>query len=295
MDEELQAFLDHLSVERGLSENTVSAYGRDLNQFIEYLLNSDITSLSMLTDDAIVQYIAMLRENGMSPRTINRKISSIRSFIKFACREDYIKRNCSANLSGMKSDHRLPGVLELDEVEKLLQQPDQGTPLGIRDKAMLETLYASGMRVSELVGLRLSDVNLNAGFIRCIGKGSKERIIPLGEVAIRYINDYLARIRSGFVKSESNEYLFLTNRGKPMTRVAFWKIIKKYAASAGIRKRITPHTLRHSFATHLLQGGADLRSIQEMLGHADISTTQIYTHISRDKLRETYRKSHPRA
>jgi integrase/recombinase XerD len=195
----------------------------------------------------------------------------------------------------MKGVKRLPGVLTVEEVMNLLVQPDCRDPAGSRDRAMLETLYATGVRVSELINLRLSDIYLSVGFVRCFGKGSKERIVPIGKVAIEYLSRYLANSRLEFVRSGSSEYVFLTNRGRKMSRVGFWKIIKKYAARAGITKNITPHTLRHSFATHLLQGGADLRSIQEMLGHADIATTQVYTHVTRDKLKEVYRESHPRA
>lgn len=295
MDKIVQAFLDHLLVERGLSANTISAYGRDLNGFIRYLLDLHISSFDDLTDDILAGYINTLRTSGISPNSISRKVSAIRTFCKFLCREGYSKRDYTANLEGMRNIQRLPNILDVDEVSRLLEQPQTNTPAGVRDRAMLETMYASGLRVSELINLRLSDVNLTAGFIRCIGKGSKERIIPIGSVAIDYINKYLLSGRGAFVKSGSNEFLFLTNRGRSMTRVYFWKLVKKYAAMAGITKHLTPHTLRHSFATHLLQGGADLRSIQEMLGHQDISTTQIYTHISRNKLKETYRKTHPRS
>ena len=295
MDEAVQSFLDHLSIERGLSPNTIAAYGRDLSGFMKYLKENGITSQDQLTDTIMTGYLNHLRELKASPNSVSRKVSAIRTFCKFSCREGYSKRDYTSNLTGMKGIKRLPGVLDAEEVSQLLDQPDTRTPAGARDRAMLETIYASGLRVTELITLKISDVNLGVGFIRCFGKGSKERIIPLGKVAIEYLNRYLLSGRQSFVRAGSQEYLFLTNRGTRMSRVGFWKIIKKYAASAGITKHLTPHTLRHSFATHLLQGGADLRSIQEMLGHADISTTQIYTHVTRDKLKETYRKSHPRA
>ena len=295
MDEEVQAFLDHLGVERGLSANTVAAYGLDLAQFAEHARKKGIKSAEALTETVLLGFLQGLRQAGISPNSISRKLSAIKTFAKFACREGYIKTDFTANTDGMRRVKKLPSVLTIEEISNLLAQPDGRKPAGSRDKAMLETLYATGVRVSELINLRLSDVNESVGFVRCFGKGSKERIIPLGKVAIDYLGQYLANGRPKFARAGSSEYLFLTNRGKKMSRVGFWKVIKKYAALAGITKNITPHILRHSFATHLLEGGADLRSIQEMLGHADIATTQVYTHVSRDKLKEVYRKSHPRA
>ena len=295
MDEEVQAFLDHLGVERGLSANTVAAYGLDLAQFAEHARKKGIKSAEALTETVLLGFLQGLRQAGISPNSISRKLSAIKTFAKFAYREGYIKTDFTANTDGMRRVKKLPSVLTIEEISNLLAQPDGRKPAGSRDKAMLETLYATGVRVSELINLRLSDVNESVGFVRCFGKGSKERIIPLGKVAIDYLGQYLANGRPKFARAGSSEYLFLTNRGKKMSRVGFWKVIKKYAALAGITKNITPHILRHSFATHLLEGGADLRSIQEMLGHADIATTQVYTHVSRDKLKEVYRKSHPRA
>jgi len=295
MDEALQAFLDHLTIERGVSANTVAAYGRDLAQFAKHVRGKGLASLEDLTESALLGFLEGLREAGMSPNSISRKLSAIRTFCKFACREGRLRKDFTANIEGMRGVKRLPGALTIEEVSSLLSQPDSGNAAGARDKAMLETLYATGVRVSELVNLRLPDVNTSVGFIRCMGKGSKERIVPLGKVAIQYLTRYLSSSRPRFARSGSSEYLFLTNRGRKMSRVGFWKVVKKYAARAGIAKNITPHTLRHSFATHLLQGGADLRSIQEMLGHADIATTQVYTHVSREKLKEVYRESHPRA
>ena len=295
MDEAIQAFLDQLTVERGLSANTVSAYGRDLAQFAVHARENAVKDVADITEDILQGFLDGCREAGMSGNSISRKLSAIRTFWKFSYREGYVKKDFTAFASGMRGIKRLPSVLSVDDVSNLLSKPDWNEPAGARDKAMLETLYASGLRVSELVNLRLSDVNTSVGFIRCFGKGSKERIVPLGKVAIDYLNKYIISGRPKFARSGSSEYLFLTNRGKKMSRVGFWKLVKKYTARAGITKNITPHTLRHSFATHLLEGGADLRSIQEMLGHADIATTQIYTHVSREKLKETYRESHPRA
>jgi len=295
VDEAIQAFVDHLTVERGLSPNTVAAYARDLAQFASYAREHGVSSIDDVTERTVEGFLNGLREAAMSPNSIGRKLSAIKTFCKFTCREGFTDVDFTADIRSMQGAKRLPGVLTIEEVSALLGQPDTRTEIGSRDKAMLETLYASGLRVSELLSLRISDLNLSVGFLRCIGKGSKERIVPLGKVAIGYIQQYLANGRPALVRSGSSEYLFLSSLGRKMSRVGFWKVIKKHAAAAGITKNITPHTLRHSFATHLLQGGADLRSIQEMLGHADIATTQIYAHVSREKLKEVYRESHPRA
>jgi integrase/recombinase XerD len=296
MDAAIQSFLDHLTVERGLSANTIAAYGRDLSQFADFVNAQHLTPNALeFTEDNLVTYLDALRDAGMSPNSISRKLSAIRSFYRYSCREGFAKRDITANLIGMKGAKRLPGVLSIDDVVKLLAAPDTSESAGSRDKAMLETLYATGLRVTELITLKLSDINVSVGFVRCFGKGSKERIVPLGKVAIEYLNRYLENARPGFARAGSSEYLFLTGRGSRMSRVGFWKIIKKYTAKAGITGNVTPHTLRHSFATHLLQGGADLRSIQEMLGHVDIATTQVYTHVSKEKLKEVYRDAHPRA
>lgn len=295
MDEAIQAFVDYIAIERGLSQNTVAAYARDLSQFARYAAGKGICNPDDLTEDVLAAFLEELRKAGISPSSISRKLSAIKTFCKFAYREGLIRKDFTAGVDATKSAFHLPNILTVEEVLELLAQPDWREPSGCRDKAMLEVLYASGIRVSELLSLRISDINTNIGFLKCFGKGSKERIVPLGKVAIEYLERYLSVGRPKFARSGSSEYLFLTNRGRKMSRVGFWKLIKKYAAQAGITKNITPHTIRHSFATHLLQGGADLRSIQEMLGHADISTTQVYTHIFKQKLRETYKKSHPRA
>jgi len=295
IDQSIQAFLDHLAIEKGLSRNTIEAYGRDLAQFAEYARQRGITRTQDLKEAVLIGFLEGLREATMSPNTIARKLSAVKVFARFACRDGFLEKDFTANMEGVHSTKKLPHVLTIDETSLLLAQPDVSDPNGLRDKAMLEVLYATGLRVSELINLRLNDVNLEVGYVRCIGKGSKERIVPLGKVAIEYLTRYLSNSRPGFARIGSSEYLFLTNRGKKMTRVGFWKIIKKYASRAGITQNITPHTLRHSFATHLLQNGADLRSIQEMLGHADIATTEIYTHVSRERLKQVYRQSHPRA
>lgn len=295
MDQVIQAFLDYLAVEKTVSANTVLAYARDLAQFCEFVQARGISAPRDLTEDDVLGFLEHLKKAGMSGNSIRRKLSAVKTFCKFAVRDGYASKNCTANIEGKGHSSRLPGVMTVEEVFSLLDQPDISSPAGARDKAMLETLYASGLRVSELINLRLMDVNHIVGFVRCMGKGSKERIVPLGKIAVKCIEHYLNAGRMEYARSGSSEYLFLTSRGRKMSRVGFWKIIKKYAARAGIKKNITPHTLRHSFATHLLQGGADLRSIQEMLGHADIATTQIYTHVSREELKEIYRQTHPRA
>lgn len=295
LDSKIDDFLDYLSLERGLSKNTVRAYGRDLFQFAEFCRINNIDSLDNLKEESFIQFMGFLRKKKEAPSSINRKISALRTFEKFLCREGEIKANIASQVDTPKIPRRLPETLSLDEVERLLNSPDLSTPAGLRDRAMLEVLYATGLRVSELVGLNLGDLNLQIGFLRCIGKGSKERIVPLGRYAVDYVSQYLANGRSHFAKMISDDGLFLNHLGKKMTRVGFWKILRKYARKAEILRTFSPHTLRHSFATHLLENGADLRAIQEMLGHASLSTTQIYAHVSKERLRRVYHEAHPRA
>lgn len=295
IDGYIQRFLDHITGERGLAANTIASYGRDLAQLAEFLAERGITSPMDIDEQCIIAFLDRLRSHGYEAASVARKISAVRCFVRFLCAEKEIDRNPLSTLESAGLNRRLPKSLEVDEVSRLLNAPDVSDDLGLRDKAMLETLYATGLRVSELVNLRIEDVKIAAGFVRCVGKGNKERVIPLGEIAASYIRAYLERVRGRLAGSMRSEYLFLTKQGKPMTRVMFWKIIRKYATQAGITSEVTPHVLRHSFATHLLERGADLRSVQEMLGHASIATTQIYTHVSRDHLREVYAESHPRA
>ncbi|HOK53460.1 MAG TPA: site-specific tyrosine recombinase XerD [Armatimonadota bacterium] len=292
MDIQVQRFLDYLLVERGLSGNTIASYGRDLAQFIEFAreVNADD-----ITEEVLTQFLARLRRDKYATTSVARKLAAVRSFLKFLRREGVLRGDPMGLMDSPKPGKMLPKTLTEDEIVRLLQAPDLSDDNGLRDRAMIETLYATGLRVSELINLLVEDVNLNVGFLRCIGKGSKERVVPLGEVAIEILTLYLDKVRPVFTKGQRSEFLFLTNRGKPMTRVGFWKIIKKHARTAGITREITPHVLRHSFATHLLEHGADIRSIQEMLGHASVATTQVYTHVTRDHLREVYKKSHPRA
>lgn len=291
----IQRFLDHVAVERGLSDNTVASYGRDLAQFAGFLAKRDVSDARDIDEACLTGFLDKLNREKYAATSVARKVSAVRNLIKFLCAEREIDKSPLIALETARPPRRLPKTMDIDEVSRLLDAPDIRDDLGLRDKAMLETLYATGLRVSELINLEVDEVSLRMGFLRCVGKGDKERAVPLGEIAAEYIRAYIDRARSRLTGGERSEYLFLTKQGHPMSRVMFWKIIKKYAAQAGISSPITPHTLRHSFATHLLERGADLRSVQEMLGHASIATTQIYTHVTRDHLREVYAESHPRA
>ncbi|MDO8681973.1 MAG: site-specific tyrosine recombinase XerD [Armatimonadota bacterium] len=295
MDLMAQRYLDYLMVERGLSSNTISSYGRDISQFAEYALKRGVNNPSDLNEDALMGYMAMLSKSGLAASSASRKVSAIKGFCRFLYTEKAIVNDVASAIDNPQAPKKLPDTLTKDEIISLINQPDLHTEIGVRDRAILETLYATGLRVSELVGLTVDAVNLDVGFVRCTGKGSKERITPIGKVAIDYIRQYLARSRSSLSAGSRSEWLFPSRQNKPLTRVWIWKIIRKYAVQAGITKHLTPHTLRHSFATHLLEGGADIKSIQEMLGHASIATTEIYTHISREQLKRVYKSSHPRA
>ena len=290
----LDQFLSHLRIERGLSENTVSSYSSDLVKYFNYLDKIRRNPVLVRRED-IAGYIGSMKNvNSYSARTIARNLSSIKMFYRFLITEGLLTDNPARLLDPVKLPHRLPGTLSLDEVDRLLAVPDTTTSLGQRDSAMLEVLYATGLRVSELVGLHLINVNLDPGYIRTVGKGSKERIVPMGDKARDAVKMYLTYGRPELIKGKNLPYIFLNSRGSSISRQGFWKIIKKYGIIAGISKKITPHSLRHSFATHLLEGGADLRSVQIMLGHSDISTTQIYTHVSRERLKQIHEKYHPR-
>lgn len=285
-------FLHHLRVEKGLAKNSVEAYARDLMTFFSYLEKKALSPLLASQAD-LMDFISHLAGR-LSVRSIARNISALKGFYRFLISEGEMEANPARLLSAPKLPRRLPGVLSRREVERLLTQPDAATTRGERDKAMLELLYATGLRVSELVHLKIPNVNMEAGFVRTLGKGSKERMVPIGAKALEALRSYLEHGRPGLLKRRSSSDLFLSPRGKAMTRQGFWKIIKRYGLKAGIRKELTPHSLRHSFASHLLECGADLRSVQIMLGHSDISTTQIYTHVTRERLKEIHRKYHPR-
>lgn len=293
MEKYLDLFINYLIVEKGLSKNTVDAYSRDILDFINHLSGMGISEPGKVAPLDIVKYIGKLRDAGISPRSSARKLTTIRMFYRFLNTEGYIKSNPTLLVELPKGISRLPKALSLNDVDKLLAAPDTKTPLGSRDKAMLELLYATGLRVSELVSLKVGDVNLDIGYLMAFGKGLKERIVPMGESSQGWIKKYMADGRPRLFKGQS-EYLFINRSGEHLSRQGFWKIIKSCARKANIAVSITPHTLRHSFATHLLERGADLRSVQMMLGHADISTTQIYTHVTAERLKEIHKKHHPR-
>jgi len=296
LNDQLSDFIHFMTVERGLSENTIVSYKRDLQNYLSFLMTHEqMTDIKDVTRLHIIHYLKQLKEEGKSSKTSVRHLSSIRSFHQFLLREKVTTDDPSWNIETQKTERTLPKVLSLGEVEKLLDTPNQHTPFDYRDKAMLELLYATGIRVSEMLDLTLADVHLTMGFIRCFGKGRKERIVPIGEAAASAIEEYIEKGRSKLLKKQPSDALFLNHHGKKMSRQGFWKNLKKRAIEAGIQKELTPHTLRHSFATHLLENGADLRAVQEMLGHADISTTQIYTHVTKTRLKDVYHKFHPRA
>lgn len=295
LQNELEDYLHFLRIERGLAENTLNSYHRDLFHYMEYLFKEkEKTDWNQVTRQDILHFLYLLKDNGKSTATISRHISSIRSFHQFLIREQVVTQDASLHIEKPKSDRTLPDVLSQAEVAKLLEI-DNSTLLGSRTKAMFELLYATGLRVTEMITLKTDDIHLMMGFVQCFGKGSKERIVPLGDTAKHAIEEYLQHARPQLVKQQATSTLFVNRRGRPLTRQGFWKILKKFALEAGIRKNITPHTLRHSFATHLLENGADLRIVQEMLGHEDISTTQIYTHVTKSRLKDMYKAYHPRA
>lgn len=289
---EIDRFLNYIRVEKGLSENTVSSYRRDLIKFEQFAGKRPLSDLGRAD---VRKFMRRLYDSGLGARSVARHLVSLRSFFRFLLKEGRLEHDVTADIDSPQIGMRLPKHLALDEVETLLQQPDLATPAGLRDKAMLELLYATGLRVSELVSLRVADFDLNMGILRCLGKGGKERLIPVGKSALSAVEAYLRHGRSQFLKRGESHYLFLNHRGEPLSRVGFWKIIRRYGRTASIATSITPHVVRHSFATHLLERGADLRSIQLMLGHSDISTTQIYTHVIKERLKQVYQTYHPRA
>ena len=288
-------FLTHVRVEKGLSSNTVAAYQRDMAKFNVFVQKRKLTVETVSRDD-LVDFLAGLYREKLESRTVARQLVSIRNFFRFAQVQELITVDPSQNLESPKIRRTLPGYLKLEEVDRLLAQPDAKTALGLRDRAMLEVLYSTGLRVSELIGLRVMDLDPKVGCIRCIGKGDKERIVPAGRKALSLVEKYLRDARPKLLgKGVSSQSLFVNRSGNSLSRVGVWKILSAYGRRAGLRVALTPHMLRHSFATHLLERGADLRSVQLMLGHADISTTQIYTHVVEERLKQIYKAHHPRA
>jgi integrase/recombinase XerD len=291
----ISAFLTHVKVEKGLSPNTVEAYQRDLMKFSAFAQKRKLTLENVSRDD-LVDFLAGLYRQRLESRSVARHLVSLRNFLRFAQIQELIPEDPSVNLESPKVRRSLPGYLRLEEVERLLAQPDAKTPYGLRDRAMLEVLYSAGLRVSELIALRVSDLDTKVGCVRCIGKGDKERIVPIGKKALHMVGKYLRDARAKMLgKATGSPTLFVNRRGGPLSRVGVWKILSAYGRRAGLRVALTPHMLRHSFATHLLERGADLRSVQLMLGHADISTTQIYTHVVEERLKQIYKAHHPRA
>ncbi|MGE4357947.1 MAG: site-specific tyrosine recombinase XerD [Candidatus Omnitrophota bacterium] len=294
MKEWIEQFLNYLSVERSLAQNTIISYRRDLKVFQKYLNDKGIVSWDKVIRKEVEDFLLKRREEGLNPSSLSRELVAIKMFFKFLAQEGLIREDPTAVLETPRLWKRLPESLSVKEIEKILNSVRTNDYLGFRDRTCLELLYATGMRVSEVADLKVSDVNLDAGFVRCKGKGDKERIIPLGKIAIRYLRNYLNEIRPKLAKKGNEPFLFLSHLGKKISRQSIWKLIKKYASRAGIKKKIGPHTLRHSFATHLLERGADLRVVQEMLGHANISTTQIYTHVNKERLKAIHKMFHPR-
>ena len=294
-EDSLDLFLDHLRVERGLSANTVDSYGRDLRRFLDFLDEKNFLTLSSVNRSHLMGYLIHLSQAGLAARSRSRVLSALRGYFRFLVREGVTDHNPATGIESPQRIKHLPQVLSVEEIETLLNSPDTSTRGGLRDKAMLELLYATGLRVSELVSTQLSLVNLEAGYLRTMGKGSKERLVPLGDEASLWVKRYLTEAREGLLNRQNSVYLFVSRRGTKMSRQYFWRKLGEYALRAGIDKKISPHTLRHSFATHLLTHGADLRAVQMMLGHADISTTEIYTHVARERLKAVHKQYHPRA
>ena len=291
----LQEYLAYLKLEKNLSEQSVSSYSSDINKFLTYTNELNVNDLNNVTTKLISEYFELMRELGISSSSTSRYLSAVKGFFKYLSSQEYIEKNPVEILSTRITERKLPSVLSFLEIEELLQSPNVNEKLGLRDKAMLELFYSCGLRVSELINLKISDLYFNDGVIRVLGKGSKQRIIPIGSSAVKWITEYIKMLRPLLEKKmKSENIIFLNNRGTKLSRMGVWKIVEKYVKEAKIEKEFHPHTFRHSFATHLLEGGADLRAVQEMLGHADISTTQIYTHIDREFVKQMHRDFHPR-
>ena len=290
----IAAFLHYGRAEKGLSTNTILAYRRDMTKFEQFLKPRGVSLLKPARSD-VVDFLSSLYTHGLDSRSVARQLVTLRNFYRFCLGDELITNDPVANIESPKIYRTLPHFLSVDDVEKLLAQPDVKTPLGLRDRTMIELMYSTGLRVSELCGLRLSDIQMNEGTLRCIGKGNKERIVPVGRRALEAIAAYLRDARPKLLRDQPSPFLFTGRQGRKMHRINFWVLLRKYGEMAGLRESLNPHMLRHSFATHLLDGGADLRAVQLMLGHADISTTQIYTHVVEERLKQVYKAHHPRA
>ncbi len=291
----LKEYLAHIKLEKNLSKNTVSSYKNDITAFISYLKSRGIEDPSIISSNDIGGFFKTIKELGLSGSSSARYFSSLKGFFLYLLKNNYIIKNPIEKITAPKIAKRLPGVLDVNEIDKILSTPDVKEKLGLRDKAILELFYACGTRVSELIDLKVNDLFFDDEIIRVFGKGSKERLVPIGSSAIRWVKEYLKKSRPLLMKkSKSENNLFLNSRGSKFSRMGVWKIIDRYVKEAGIEKEVHPHTFRHSFATHLLEGGADLRAVQEMLGHVDISTTQIYTHVDRDYIKQIHKQYHPR-
>jgi integrase/recombinase XerD len=293
-DQPLSDYLDHLRVERGLSENTLAAYARDLGKLRDFAAGTGRAMVDLVQRD-LTEFIGRLRDQGLGPRSQARAIHACRGFFRFALREDLIDADPMENLRAPRTFRGLPRYLTPTQVEALLAAPDVETPLGLRDRAILEVMYATGLRASEVIFLRAEDLDMELGIARVLGKGRKERLVPLGREARKWVERYQAEVRPRLGRKAPGPTLFLNNRGGRLSRMGLWGIVRRHAVTAGVERVLTPHVLRHSFASHLLERGADLRALQAMLGHADISTTQIYTHVTRERLRQLYDRYHPRA
>jgi len=295
LDALVDQFVNYLLVEKGLAKKTIEAYSRDLAEYLRFLKKEHITAVEAADTAVILKHLIALRNAGLGARSRARHLVTLRGFYRFLVKEKILSVDPARLVDLPKGGLKLPDVLSIEDVQRLLSTPDPAEVRGSRDAAMLELLYAAGLRVSELVNLKIQDVNLEAGFVRVFGKGSKERVVPIGRHAGRRITDYLKEARPKLLKTAVSPFLFVARAGRPMTRQGFWKRLRQYVTKAGIHKKVTPHSLRHSFASHLLEGGADLRAVQVMLGHVDISTTQIYTHVARERLKKIHDEFHPRS
>ena len=294
LEADVRTFLSYLRVEKGLSDNTIQSYRRDMLKFVGFLEKQNLDTAKIQRQD-VVDFLATLYKRRLDSRSVARHLVTIRHFFRFSLLEGFIKEDPAATIESPKFRQSLPYFLSVEEVERLLKQPDTSSLIGLRDKAIIELMYSTGIRVSELAGIRVGDLQLDAGCLRCIGKGNKERLVPVGKKALAVVEAYLKKSRPELLRDNASAHLFLNQRGRAMDRITIWKMMGRYGRKAALRKPLKPHTLRHSFATHLLDRGADLRSVQMMLGHSDISTTQIYTHVVEERLKQVYKAHHPRA